>query len=132
MEKENNRKPRNAYFDAAGIAGNYVTARTSRFLDFCGTLFLTFYRSSPQSLFRMSPERIVNYNKRLYGPGPVARLPASGIRGYYARMPPLQGFCMAATHGVILGLGVGLYYKFFMADPDTKKIEQYYRENPPR
>ena len=80
----------------------------------------------------MSPERIVNYNKRMYGPGPVARVPAPGFRGYYARMPPLQGFCMAATHAMILGLGCGLYFKVFMADADTKDIEQYYRENPPR
>ena len=80
----------------------------------------------------MSPARIINYNKRLFGPGPVARLPASGIRGYYARMPPLQGFSMAAVHGTILGFGVAGYYKYFMGDPDTKRIEQYYQENPPR
>jgi hypothetical protein len=80
----------------------------------------------------MGVERLVNYNKRLYGPGPVARMPAAGIRGYYARMPPLRGFSMAATHGVLLGLGVSCFYKFFMGDPDTKKIEEYYKENPPR
>jgi hypothetical protein len=80
----------------------------------------------------LSSDRIINYNKRFYGPGPVARIPASGIRGYYARMPPLQGFSMAATHGVLLGLVVAGYYKFFMGDVDTKKIEAYYRENPPR
>lgn len=83
-------------------------------------------------LFQMSSDRIINYNKRLFGPGPVARLPASGIRGYYARMPPLQGFSMAATHGLILGFGAALYFKYFHMDADTKKIEQYYRENPPR
>ncbi len=80
----------------------------------------------------LSSERIINYNKRLYGPGPVARVPPSGIRGYYARMTPIRGFSMAATHGLILGFGAALYYKFFMADPDTKRIEDYYRENPPR
>lgn len=80
----------------------------------------------------LSSDRIINYNKRMYGPGPLARVPASGIRGYYARMPPLQGFSMAATHGVLMGLAVAGYYKFFMADVDTKKIETYYRENPPR
>lgn len=80
----------------------------------------------------MSSDRIINYNKRLYGPGPVARLPVAGFRGYYARMPPLQGFSMAALHGTILGLAVGGYFKFFLADVDTKKIEQYYQENPPR
>lgn len=76
--------------------------------------------------------RVINYNKTLYGPGPVARMPVAGIRGYYARMPPLQGFSMAATHGVLLGLAVAGYFKVFMGDPDTKKIEEYYRENPPR
>ena len=80
----------------------------------------------------MGVERLINYNKRMYGPGPVARMPAAGIRGYYARMPPLQGFSMAAAHGVLLGFVVGGYYKFFMGDPDTKKIEEYYKENPPR
>ena len=77
-------------------------------------------------------ERLVNYNKRLFGPGPVARMPASGIRGYYARMPPLQGFCMAAAHGTALGLVVGFYYKFGMGNPDTASIKKYYEENPPR
>mmetsp|Transcript_20970 Transcript_20970/g.51517 ORF Transcript_20970/g.51517 Transcript_20970/m.51517 type:complete len:115 (+) Transcript_20970:146-490(+) len=77
-------------------------------------------------------EKIINYNKRLFGPGPLARVPAPGIRGYYARMPPLQGFTMAAVHGVTMGLGVSLYYKFFMGDPDTRTIKQYYEENPPR
>jgi len=76
--------------------------------------------------------RIINYNKRLFGPGPLARVPAKGISGYYARMPPLQGFVMAAVHGTAIGLGVGLYYKFFMGDPDTKTIKQYYVDNPPR
>ena len=41
--------------------------------------------------------RIINYNKRLFGPGPVARMPAAGIRGYYARLPPLVGFTHAGT-----------------------------------
>eukprot|EP00339_Tiarina_fusa_P007618 CAMPEP_0117001404 /NCGR_PEP_ID=MMETSP0472-20121206/3413_1 /TAXON_ID=693140 ORGANISM="Tiarina fusus, Strain LIS" /NCGR_SAMPLE_ID=MMETSP0472 /ASSEMBLY_ACC=CAM_ASM_000603 /LENGTH=80 /DNA_ID=CAMNT_0004701397 /DNA_START=88 /DNA_END=330 /DNA_ORIENTATION=+ len=80
----------------------------------------------------MSGDRIINYNKRLFGPGPVARIPVSGIRGYYARMPPLQGFSMAAAHGVALGFGVALYYKFFMGNPDTSATIQYYKENPPR
>ena len=77
-------------------------------------------------------ERLVNYNKRLFGPGPVARLPASGLRGYYARMPPLQGFCMAAAHGAAMGFAVAATYKFTMGNPDTKLIEEYYKENPPR
>jgi hypothetical protein len=77
-------------------------------------------------------EKIINYNKRLFGPGPVARMPGSGIRGYYAKMPPLKGFAYAATHGVVLGFAAAFYFKFAMADPDTKSIKQYYEENPPR
>lgn len=80
----------------------------------------------------MAAERIVNYNKRLFGPGPVARLPGAGIRGFYARMPPLQGFVYAASHGLLLGFGAAFFYKFNMGDPDTKSIKQYYEENPPR
>eukprot|EP00538_Stauroneis_constricta_P014392 CAMPEP_0119545970 /NCGR_PEP_ID=MMETSP1352-20130426/571_1 /TAXON_ID=265584 /ORGANISM="Stauroneis constricta, Strain CCMP1120" /LENGTH=35 /DNA_ID= /DNA_START= /DNA_END= /DNA_ORIENTATION= len=30
-------------------------------------------------------ERIINYNKRLYGPGPIARVPKPGLFGYFAR-----------------------------------------------
>lgn len=75
---------------------------------------------------------IVNYNKRLFGPGPVARMPGSGIRGFYAKMPPLQGFAYAATTGLILGFTAAFTYKFAMADPDTKAIKKYYEENPPR
>jgi hypothetical protein len=80
----------------------------------------------------MAAERIVNYNKRLFGPGPVARLPGPGIRGYYARMPPLQGFCYAATHGVLMGFAAAFFFKYTMSDPDTKAIKKYYEENPPR
>lgn len=76
--------------------------------------------------------RIVNYNKRLFGPGPVARVASKGISGYYARMAPLQGFTMAAVHGTALGFAVSFIYKFTMGDPDTKTIKQYYEENPPR
>jgi hypothetical protein len=76
-------------------------------------------------------ERIINYNKRLYGPGPV-NWKASGFRGYYANQPPLRGFAMCATHGVALGFVVAFYYKYMMGDPDTRKIEEYYKENPPR
>jgi hypothetical protein len=85
-----------------------------------------------RSIYRIMTPRIINYNKRLYGPGPVARIPAPGIRGYYARMPPLQGFTMAAVHGITLGFGLSFYYKYFMGDPDTLAIKKYYEENPPR
>ena len=77
-------------------------------------------------------ERLVNYNKRLFGPGPVARVPAPGIFGYYARKPPLTGFVMCAAHGVTIGLVAGLYYKYAMANPETRQIEEYYKENPPK
>mmetsp|Transcript_7311 Transcript_7311/g.11560 ORF Transcript_7311/g.11560 Transcript_7311/m.11560 type:complete len:80 (+) Transcript_7311:113-352(+) len=77
-------------------------------------------------------EKIVNYNKRLFGPGPVARLPGSGIRGFYARMPPLQGFAYAATHGLILGFTAAFTFKFMYMDADTRDIKKYYEENPPR
>ena len=80
----------------------------------------------------MGAERLINYNKRLYGPGPLARVPSSGFGGYYARMPPLQGFVMCAVHGTVMGFGVAMYYKFFIGDPDTRAITQYYEENPPR
>jgi hypothetical protein len=77
-------------------------------------------------------EKIINYNKRLFGPGPLARMPGSGLSGYYARMPPLQGFVYCAAHGLILGFASAFAYKFTMSDPDTKLIKQYYEENPPR
>jgi hypothetical protein len=80
----------------------------------------------------MSGARLINYNKRLFGPGPIARIPRAGIRGYYARMPPLKGFCMAAFHGTAMGFGVSWYYKYFMGDPDTAATIKYYKENPPR
>lgn len=80
----------------------------------------------------MSATKIINYNKRLFGPGPVARMPASGLKGYYAKMPPLQGFAYAATHGTIMGFAAAFFFKFVMADPDANSIKQYYEENPPR
>ena len=80
----------------------------------------------------MAAERLINYNKRLYGPGPVARVPAAGIFGYYARQAPLRGFVMCAIHGVAMGVVGGLYYKYGMAAPETRTIEEYYRENPPK
>ena len=83
-------------------------------------------------MHRMVGARIINYNKRLFGPGPVNRVPAAGLRGYYARMPPLKGFSMCAAHGTAMGLAVATFYKFAMGDPDTRAIEAYYRENPPR
>ena len=81
----------------------------------------------------MAEERIINYNKRLYGPGPVLRNPAgSGFRGYYGRMTPLRGFSMCAFHATIMGITVGMGYKFLMGAPRTNTINKYYEENPPR
>ena len=104
----------------------FVFSRISQILRLTFSSIFIFYRKMANG------DRIINYNRRLFGPGPVARMPASGIRGYYARMPPLQGFCMAAAHGVGLGFAVALYYKFTMGNPDTAAITQYYIENPPR
>jgi hypothetical protein len=80
----------------------------------------------------MSASRIINYNKRLFGPGPVARIAKPGIQGYYARLPPLTGFTHAAVHGTVLGFIAGFVYKFAMGDPDSVEIAEYYEENPPR
>lgn len=76
--------------------------------------------------------KIINYNKRLFGPGPVARVPAAGIRGFYARKEPLEGFTHAAVHGTVLGFIAAFAYKFGMGDPDAAEISAYYEENPPR
>ena len=46
--------------------------------------------------------RVINYNKRLFGPGPVARMPASGIRGFYARKAPLEGFTHAGMYATFV------------------------------
>jgi hypothetical protein len=73
-------------------------------------------------------QRIVNKDPRLYGPGPVRRVSPS----YYGKMAPLKGFAMCATHGIALGIVGGLFYKFFLGDPETRSIEEYYRENPPK
>jgi hypothetical protein len=73
-------------------------------------------------------ERIVNKDPRLFGPGPVRRVSPA----YYGKMSALRGFAMCATHGIALGLAVALTYKFTMADPSTRTIEEYYRENPPK
>ena len=80
----------------------------------------------------MSASRIINYNKRLFGPGPVARIPKPGIVGYYARMAPLEGFTHAAVHGTVLGFVAAIVYKVGMGDPDSADIAEYYEENPPR
>ncbi|GAX17881.1 hypothetical protein FisN_18Hh085 [Fistulifera solaris] len=74
---------------------------------------------------------LVNKNPFLFGPGPVKRIP-QGAFTQYGRMPPLQGFSLAAAQGVALALTVSFAYKTFFGDPQVKQIENYYRENPPR
>eukprot|EP00543_Licmophora_paradoxa_P000427 CAMPEP_0202444746 /NCGR_PEP_ID=MMETSP1360-20130828/3700_1 /ASSEMBLY_ACC=CAM_ASM_000848 /TAXON_ID=515479 /ORGANISM="Licmophora paradoxa, Strain CCMP2313" /LENGTH=73 /DNA_ID=CAMNT_0049060793 /DNA_START=240 /DNA_END=461 /DNA_ORIENTATION=+ len=71
--------------------------------------------------------RIVNKNPHLFGPGPLARR-ATGI----GARPPLQGFVITAFQGLALAFAGGFAYKFGMGDPGIKKIEDYYKENPPR
>jgi hypothetical protein len=79
----------------------------------------------------MAGERIINQNPYLYGPGPVKRVP-NGILKMYGRAPPLQGFSMAAAHGVALALAASFGFKYFVGDEQIKAIEEYYKENPPR
>jgi hypothetical protein len=77
------------------------------------------------------PERIINRNPWLYGPGPVRRIP-KGVMGYYGRMPAHRSFGLAAIHGVIFSLAGATAYKVLFGDPQIKLIEDYYKENPPR
>lgn len=79
----------------------------------------------------MVVERMINRNPYLYGPGPVKRIP-SGVGSYYGRLPPLQGFSMAAAHGVVIALLGSFIFKYGFGDPQIKAIEDYYKENPPR
>ena len=74
---------------------------------------------------------LVNKNPFLFGPGPVRRIPKGAFTAT-GRMPPLQGFSVAAAQGVALALAVSFGYKIFFGDPQVKQIEKYYRENPPR
>jgi hypothetical protein len=76
-------------------------------------------------------ERIINRNPYLFGPGPIKRTP-SGLGSYYGKLPPLQGFSMAAIHGCIFALTGGLIYKYGFGDPQIRTIKQYYIDNPPR
>ena len=69
----------------------------------------------------MTEERIVNRNPYLFGPGPVRRVSKPGVMTSYGRMPPLQGFTMAAIHGMIFAVGGALGGKG--AAVDTVKID---------
>jgi len=79
----------------------------------------------------MAGERIINRNPYLYGPGPVKRTP-KGFMTMYSRMPPVQGFALAASHAVALGLAASFIFKYTIGDPQIRAIEEYYKENPPR
>jgi hypothetical protein len=71
---------------------------------------------------------IPNYNKYLFGPGPLARRPSSAI----ASGPPLRGLVITVVQGIAFGLVGGFGYKFFLGDPGMQQIEDYYKENPTR
>ena len=72
-------------------------------------------------------ERIINKNKWLFGPGPLARR-AKGI----GAKPPLQGLVITACQGLVVALGCGFTYTTFIGNPGLKQIEDYYKENPTR
>jgi hypothetical protein len=73
-------------------------------------------------------DRVINKNKWLYGPGPLARRPTGGI----AAMPPLRGLVTCAAYGMAVSLAGGFGYLVFYGNPATKQIEDYYKENPTR
>jgi hypothetical protein len=74
----------------------------------------------------MAVTRIINKNMWLYGPGPVLRKPTGlGTR------PPLQGLVICASQGLVVSLLAAFAYRIFISNPETKKIENYYKENPP-
>lgn len=73
-------------------------------------------------------ERLINRNPELFGPGPIARRPAGGI----GAMPPLKGLVACATQGLAVALIGGLAYNYFIGNPEIQKVENYYKESPPR
>ena len=81
----------------------------------------------PTAFFRQA-ERLVNRNPELFGPGPLARRPAGGI----GAMPPLRGLIVCASQGMAVALLGGIAYNVLIGNPELKKIEDYYKENPPR
>lgn len=72
-------------------------------------------------------DRLVNRNYKLYGPGPLARRP-----GGLGAKPPLQGLVTVAAQGLAIAIAGGLAYRYFIGNPKLRKIEEYYKENPPR
>ena len=47
-------------------------------------------------------------------------------------MPPLRGLVVCASQGLAVGLAGGLVYNVVWGNPGIKKVEDYYKENPPR
>ena len=72
--------------------------------------------------------RIINRNPVLYGPGPLARRPLTGL----GARPPLQGLVICALQGIVFGLVGGLGYNVLYGNPLVNSIETYYKENPSR
>eukprot|EP00568_Trieres_chinensis_P011901 CAMPEP_0183290814 /NCGR_PEP_ID=MMETSP0160_2-20130417/402_1 /TAXON_ID=2839 ORGANISM="Odontella Sinensis, Strain Grunow 1884" /NCGR_SAMPLE_ID=MMETSP0160_2 /ASSEMBLY_ACC=CAM_ASM_000250 /LENGTH=73 /DNA_ID=CAMNT_0025451483 /DNA_START=68 /DNA_END=289 /DNA_ORIENTATION=+ len=70
---------------------------------------------------------VPNRNPTLFGPGPLRRRPV-GI----AARPPLQGLVITAFQGLGVAFIGGFAYNFFVGNPGIAKIEEYYKENPPR
>jgi hypothetical protein len=75
----------------------------------------------------MTEARVVNKNKYLFGPGPLARKPT----GLGAR-PPLQGLVVCALQGLAVALTGGIAYNVLYGNPGIKMIEDYYKQNPTR
>lgn len=91
--------------------------------SFCCAVPFLFY----SHVFLLVMDRIVNRNPRLYGPGPLARRP-SGL----GAKPPLQGLVICAGQAMAIALAGGLAYRIFYGDPRIRKVEEYYKEHPPR
>lgn len=72
-------------------------------------------------------ERIVNRNKFLFGPGPLARK-ATGL----GAKPPLEGLVTCAIQGTVVSLIAGGVYVVAIGNPGIQAIEDYYKENPSR
>eukprot|EP00559_Dactyliosolen_fragilissimus_P005184 CAMPEP_0184860250 /NCGR_PEP_ID=MMETSP0580-20130426/5176_1 /TAXON_ID=1118495 /ORGANISM="Dactyliosolen fragilissimus" /LENGTH=73 /DNA_ID=CAMNT_0027357289 /DNA_START=473 /DNA_END=694 /DNA_ORIENTATION=+ len=70
-------------------------------------------------------DRVINKNRFLYGPGPLARK-GPGL----AARPPLQGLVICACQALVISLAGGFAYNVFLGNPAIKKIEDYYKENP--
>ena len=81
----------------------------------------------PTPLLRQA-ERLINRNPLLYGPGPVARRPQGGV----GAMPPLRGLVVCASQGLAVALAGGITYNVVWGNPGIQKVEDYYKENPPR